>query len=604
MTEAPCSSVSTRYLNGHVYLEGIAAPAQNDFVMAVVSFRAPSPGVATPVLARDRTANRSGTATNGPAPTFDLDDNGRIDVADAVRLPAVPDRAPPIALSARRRIYAHRQSRCGRCSSSSSSSPGSPRAPISSAPGAPAPSSTRPGTSSGTSTRPASSTSRSPTSSRRTSTRTSSRGTWSSPRPRAPRSAHRPSGRCAFEHVAVGDDSHFDVEELRDRRARHAGPHARRRDLRGHGHGPRRRAGRGLHGRRPLRRRRRPARPLPRPGGELASALYDSLHEKVLSLPDGCLVLPSHGAGSLCGRAMGAMRFSTIGTSAGYNAALRHESREEFIASLTGNMPPAPDHFSRCSEINRRGPARIRTLPELRPMRPAEFRERAQREDTVVLMCRDYATFGGAHVPGSYHVDIAMNFSTYAGWVLPSDKDILLVADTPAQAREAVVRLRRVGLDRAVGYLVGGTYAWAIAGYPIDRVPQALAVRGAHNGRGRGRARRRPVPRRVRGAAHRGRGQHPGPGPPNAPPRAPGRPAARGDVPDRAALEPRLQPAQAGRRGRGSQRGRRLHGVHGGRVFADGAPSTSRARRPRTTSSTSRGSRERRFPVRARETGA
>ena len=65
-----------------------------------------------------------------------------------------------------------------------------------------------------------------------------------------------------------------------------------------------------------------------------------------------------------------------------------------------------------------------------------------------------------------------MNFSTYVGWALPSDRDILLEADTPAQAREAVVQLRRVGLDRAVGYLVGGTHAWAIAGFPTDRVPQ------------------------------------------------------------------------------------------------------------------------------------
>lgn len=78
-------------------------------------------------------------------------------------------------------------------------------------------------------------------------------------------------------------------------------------------------------------------------------------------------------------------------------------------------MPPAPDHFSRCSEVNRRGPALVRTLSELRPMRPAEFRERAERGDAAVLSVIDYATFGWVHVPGSYHVDIAMNFSTYTG---------------------------------------------------------------------------------------------------------------------------------------------------------------------------------------------
>lgn len=205
---------------------------------------------------------------------------------------------------------------------------------------------------------------------------------------------------------------------------------------------------------------------------ELAGQLYDSLHEKLLALPDGCLVLPSHGAGSLCGRTMGAMRFSTIGYERRSNPALQIADHAEFVSSLTANMPPVPDHFGRCSEINRRGPALIRSLPEVRPLPPSEFRERADREDTVVLSVRDYATFGGVHVPGSYHVDLAMNFSTYAGWVIPPETEILLVADSPAEAREAVVRLRRVGLDRTAGYLVGGTHAWAIAGFPTDRVPQ------------------------------------------------------------------------------------------------------------------------------------
>ena len=284
------------------------------------------------------------------------------------------------------------------------------------------------------------------------------------------------SGHCAFEHMAIGAGSQFEVEELRID------------VLDTPGHTPD-----GVtyvvtdtsRGDEPVAAFTGDAlfvgdvgRPDLFPGRaeELASHLYDSLHKKVMALPDSCLVLPSHGAGSLCGRAMGAMRFSTIGYERRFNAALRHESREAFIASLTENMPPAPDHFSRCSEINRLGPALLRTLPELRPMRPAEFRDEAAREETVVLTCRDYAAFGGVHIPESYHVDFGMNFSTYAGWVLPPDKDILLVADSPAQTREAVILLRRVGLDRTVGYLAGGTHAWATAGYPIDRVPQLSPV--------------------------------------------------------------------------------------------------------------------------------
>lgn len=205
---------------------------------------------------------------------------------------------------------------------------------------------------------------------------------------------------------------------------------------------------------------------------DLAGRLHESLHEKILALPDHCMVFPAHGAGSLCGRAMGSMRSTTIGYERRYNAALRIADRDEFVRSLTTGMPPAPDHFSRCSEINRRGPPLVRTLPAIRPMKPAEFREKAGKGDAIVLSVNDYAAFGGQHVPGSYHIDLAGNFSTFAGWVLPPEKEVLIVAGSQAEAEEAVVMLRRVGLDHAVGYLDGGVHAWVTAGYPTAHVPQ------------------------------------------------------------------------------------------------------------------------------------
>jgi glyoxylase-like metal-dependent hydrolase (beta-lactamase superfamily II) len=90
---------------------------------------------------------------------------------------------------------------------------------------------------------------------------------------------------------------------------------------------------------------------------QLASQLYDNLHQKLLKLPDFCEVYPAHGAGSLCGRAMGAKRTSTIGYERRYNAALQITDKKKFIESLTTNMPAAPDHFSRCSAINGKGPS-------------------------------------------------------------------------------------------------------------------------------------------------------------------------------------------------------------------------------------------------------
>jgi glyoxylase-like metal-dependent hydrolase (beta-lactamase superfamily II)/rhodanese-related sulfurtransferase len=205
---------------------------------------------------------------------------------------------------------------------------------------------------------------------------------------------------------------------------------------------------------------------------ELADQLYHSLHDKLLQLPGYCEVLPAHGAGSLCGRAMGAKRTSTIGYEKLYNRALQLTDQAEFVKSLTTNMPPAPDHFSRCSAINRQGPACVEDLPALSALPPGQFAQLAADDNVTVLDTRSYDAFGGQHVCCSYQVDFGGNFATFAGWILPPEKEIVLVSSDAGQAREAVTWLRRVGLDNATAYLDGGTFAWARAGYPTGHVGQ------------------------------------------------------------------------------------------------------------------------------------
>jgi hydroxyacylglutathione hydrolase len=202
---------------------------------------------------------------------------------------------------------------------------------------------------------------------------------------------------------------------------------------------------------------------------KLASELYDSLH-KIIALPDYCEVYPAHGSGSLCGRAIGAKRTSTVGYERRNNYALQLKDREMLMKSLFTNMPAAPDHFSRCSAINRKGPELVRKLPALKPMEPKDFWQTAQREDTLVLDVSSYEAFGGQHVPGAYSIMLSAILSTFAGWILPADKDILLVASAKEQYQEALVALRRAGLDRAKGMLSGGMFAWANAGLPIGHI--------------------------------------------------------------------------------------------------------------------------------------
>jgi glyoxylase-like metal-dependent hydrolase (beta-lactamase superfamily II)/rhodanese-related sulfurtransferase len=204
---------------------------------------------------------------------------------------------------------------------------------------------------------------------------------------------------------------------------------------------------------------------------ELASSLYDNLHTKIMALPDECEVYPAHGMGSLCGRAMAAKRTSTIGYEKKYNYALRITSRGEFIRALTSDMPAAPDHFTRCSETNRAGPTLMRDLIQPVPIEPKSLAGRIRADDALFLDVRSYLAFSGMHIPGAWHIDLAGNFATQAGWILPPGKDLLLVVEDRKQAEEAALQLHRVGFDRVTGYIEGGMLVWGTAALPISRVP-------------------------------------------------------------------------------------------------------------------------------------
>ncbi len=203
---------------------------------------------------------------------------------------------------------------------------------------------------------------------------------------------------------------------------------------------------------------------------ELARKLYHSLHDKLLKLPDYVEVYPAHGAGSLCGRAMGAKWRTTIGYERNFNPSLQIKDKSEFIQSVTQDMPPPPDHFSRCSDINRHGPALVADLPTLEELSPGQFKKRMSAANTVLLDARGYHAFAGQHIPDVWHLDLNGNFPTFAGWVLPTDKDILMIADDYKRALEANLWARRVGVDRIVGYLDSGMVAWAMAGFKTSHI--------------------------------------------------------------------------------------------------------------------------------------
>ncbi|MBV8600510.1 MAG: MBL fold metallo-hydrolase [Candidatus Eremiobacteraeota bacterium] len=203
---------------------------------------------------------------------------------------------------------------------------------------------------------------------------------------------------------------------------------------------------------------------------ELAGMLYDSLHVKLLTLPDDVQVFPAHGAGSLCGRAMSEDRSSTIGRERATNYALKAPDKPTFVELLTSELPERPGYFARDVEINRSGAALLSELEE-RPLSPAEVAV-AQAGGAIVLDTRDEDTFGEAHVPGAVNIGLGGQFASWAGTIVGLQVDIVIVADDEEHVRETRTRLARVGIDRAAAYLKGGMRAWTDAGMPLASIPQ------------------------------------------------------------------------------------------------------------------------------------
>ncbi|HEY1341553.1 MAG TPA: rhodanese-like domain-containing protein [Bryobacteraceae bacterium] len=204
---------------------------------------------------------------------------------------------------------------------------------------------------------------------------------------------------------------------------------------------------------------------------QLARLLYDSLHRKLLALPDNVAVYPAHGAGSMCGRNISADRSSTIGRERAANYALQSMTPEQFVELMTHDLPARPEYFLRDADVNRHGAAALDSLPPLASLSPAEVQWR-QHEGAAVLDTRAAMPFGSGHVPGSVNIGLGGQFASWAGSVLGLDRQIILVADDEREAEESRTRLARVGIERVDGVVDGGIAGWARAGLPLAQTDQ------------------------------------------------------------------------------------------------------------------------------------
>jgi hydroxyacylglutathione hydrolase len=189
---------------------------------------------------------------------------------------------------------------------------------------------------------------------------------------------------------------------------------------------------------------------------ELGSLLFDSLHNKLLALPDQSLVYPAHGAGSLCGRAISKETVSTMGEQRRLNYALQPMSKEAFIQVVTADQPEAPPYFTYDAVLNSEERP---TLDEAlaREMNPLTLDavQALQADGAQILDTRDPDEFGAAHLAGSINIGLGGQYATWAGTMLDRTHPIVIIAD-PGRENESAVRLGRIGFDHVAGYLQNG----------------------------------------------------------------------------------------------------------------------------------------------------
>lgn len=191
----------------------------------------------------------------------------------------------------------------------------------------------------------------------------------------------------------------------------------------------------------------------------LARRLYHSLHDRLLALPDTSLVYPAHGAGSLCGKALGTETFSTIGEQRRVNYALQPMNEAQFVAMVTADQPDAPEYFGYDAVLNaRERPTLDDTLArELKPL-TLDHVLTLQTDGAQLLDTRDPADFAAAHLKGSLNVGLAGQYATWAGSILDPTRPVVVIA-AAGDERESEMRLGRIGFDNVAGYLDRGMLA-------------------------------------------------------------------------------------------------------------------------------------------------
>lgn len=193
---------------------------------------------------------------------------------------------------------------------------------------------------------------------------------------------------------------------------------------------------------------------------ELAGLLYDSLNNKIKTLPDHVIVYPAHGPGSACGKNIGKETQSTIGVQKKMNYALQQMSREQFIAVVTEGILPPPQYFFQDARINKQGYDPIDTVIQRnsKPLTADEVRQ-AVKAGAIILDTRKADDFEKGFISGSINIGLNGQFAVWVGTLIDIHTPLVLITET-GKEEETILRLARVGYENVSGYLAGGVLAW------------------------------------------------------------------------------------------------------------------------------------------------
>ncbi len=203
---------------------------------------------------------------------------------------------------------------------------------------------------------------------------------------------------------------------------------------------------------------------------ELASMLYDSLEQKIKTLPDSVIVYPGHGAGSACGKNISAKSYTSIGEEKASNYALNASDRESFIQAVTSELPVIPGYFFKDATINKAGASAYDEVMKknAHPLSVQEF-ETLQNQGSLVLDTRNPMDFAAGFIKGGLNIGLNGDFAVWVGTLVDADMPIILVTE-PGREKEAIERLARIGFEHVNGYLNGGMHSWFSAGKPYDNI--------------------------------------------------------------------------------------------------------------------------------------